>query len=465
MMQNFENIDRLFNEQLHDFSEKPRPEVWNNISERIGHNKKRKKILFITRVAAGVALLLSLSIAINYFLADKTFDNQKNITKNNIIPDNNKIDNANPNKSVEEPATSSGSVIADNFNPVKREKPSINTNEIDAQEETFITIDSAVYFDNQTESINYLSSSDLIEPKYSVIENENPLLDSNFIQEQVLSSYDSSVLLALSGNEKDFIEDEVKEKKEGKWLIGGQFGPMYTDDIFSSSSQPVVSEQINSKEKGIVSYAGGINISYSLGKRLSVESGIQYSKYGKDLNDINVVSEVNRNSYSEVNQPVLTESEDKYLIVISNSAGNIRQKDGHSTPYYSLETPASQQNLIAVDKVPNTATRYFEYVEVPITVKYKLIDRKIDFSLSTGLSANMLIAAKMDIEGEEYKIDNVNEYKYNYMAGIGLEYPILNNFIFNIEPKFRYSLNTLYKDSYELHPYSFGILSGIIYRF
>ncbi len=56
---------------------------------------------------------------------------------------------------------------------------------------------------------------------------------------------------------------------------------------------------------------------------------------------------------------------------------------------------------------------------------------------------------------------------FSSSLGMGMEYSITNNLSLNLEPTFRYYLNPFNNVAglNNLHPYSFGIFSGLSYKF
>jgi hypothetical protein len=107
--------------------------------------------------------------------------------------------------------------------------------------------------------------------------------------------------------------------------------------------------------------------------------------------------------------------------------------------------------------------QYFDYLEIPLILKYKLIDRKMDFSFSGGMVTNFLFGNSYLIEdGQSERIGEtteINEINYIGSVGLGIEYPIVTNFAITIEPRFRYYLNAFDEASnIDVHPFSFGFL-------
>ncbi len=64
------NIDRIFRDRLRNFDAEPPVEVWDNIKENLYLERKRKMTLWISRIAAGIAILTVLSVS--YFIARNT---------------------------------------------------------------------------------------------------------------------------------------------------------------------------------------------------------------------------------------------------------------------------------------------------------------------------------------------------------------------------------------------------------
>jgi hypothetical protein len=60
----------------------------------------------------------------------------------------------------------------------------------------------------------------------------------------------------------------------------------------------------------------------------------------------------------------------------------------------------------------------------------------------------------------------LNSLALSSSFGMGMEYRFSKNFSFNIEPTFRYFMNSASSDRIAgLHTYSLGVFSGVAYRF
>ncbi|MDK2979483.1 MAG: hypothetical protein PWP52_2197, partial [Bacteroidales bacterium] len=113
----------------------------------------------------------------------------------------------------------------------------------------------------------------------------------------------------------------------------------------------------------------------------------------------------------------------------------------------------------------------FEYIEVPLIIRYKIIDKIIDINLIGGVGANFLVGNNVYLMYENSKdvigkTNGVNDINYSGSLGFGLEYPILNSVNILIEPSIKYYLNPINANSaVESHPYSIGIYTGVSYSF
>ena len=91
-------------------------------------------------------------------------------------------------------------------------------------------------------------------------------------------------------------------------------------------------------------------------------------------------------------------------------------------------------------------------------------------NVSGGLSANFLYDNSTYIvnEGSRYDLDaesgDLKNMNYSGVVGLGLEYPIITKLRINLQPTFRYSLNSI-NNSGTVYPYSFGVYTGLKYNF
>jgi hypothetical protein len=202
---------------------------------------------------------------------------------------------------------------------------------------------------------------------------------------------------------------------------------------------------------------------------------LYYSRYGQEKNDIT------HNTYFYSNK-ITGEISSSDIYTVTNSTGVIAF-DQNTNSYANTQpemiiTDLNSLNSIDVKEIianqsfeedDMTISQTFDYLEIPLSVKYLIINRRLGFNVSGGILTHILVDNSVIIKqkGEATHFGKTNEItKVNYLCsvGIGLQYPVLTDLAFSIEPRFRYSLNSINKTAgINVHPYSFGIFAGIIY--
>ena len=70
MNEKSENIDRFFKKKLENYEETPGSVVLDNLAEKLGHKKERRLLIFVSRIAAGITLVIALGLAYHYLNKD-----------------------------------------------------------------------------------------------------------------------------------------------------------------------------------------------------------------------------------------------------------------------------------------------------------------------------------------------------------------------------------------------------------
>lgn len=440
------NIDLVFRNGLKDYEVLPPPEAWNNIIPVV---RRKQRPLFILRTAAAVAILLSLT-----FLAYRMSRQITGSDENNFITlnDENESRQSSPVGKKITPlqillAPSDASTLKRNsIVPIyPSETPEQNTQ---------LTGNNG----DPLQNVSYLAGSDNI----SVNESKTSVSDLLLLFETAdkkIKTEDPATL---------FTPEILTEKKSEKWSIAALVSPTYHTNFYPGNDQST--SRLGDDEQALFSYSGGVAFSYKINKRVSVQSGLYYSSFGQELSGITSFGGFQDYDYSKsgrnfevltTNGLVYTNNADIFLL---DSRSDTRLTTRYTKDYFD---PA-KANLRYID---NSLRQNFSYLEVPVIVRYKLIDKTIDFNLVGGLSSNLLVnnSVYAAVEGGKYQVgktEGLNLITFSSSLGMGMEYNISNNLSLNLEPTFRYYLNPVSQIlGLRIHPYSFGIYSGISYRF
>jgi len=116
-------------------------------------------------------------------------------------------------------------------------------------------------------------------------------------------------------------------------------------------------------------------------------------------------------------------------------------------------------------------TQSFEYVEIPLYVRYVVLDRRFDIEMMGGFSSNLLVDNPTYMENSLAqslvgKTQDMQTLNYSSTLGVGFKYELSRRFFLNLEPRVKYFLNSLNSnESVTYKPYSIGVFTEISYHF
>ena len=441
MVKRWANIDIAFRNGLKDLEVLPPQEVWDNIHPII--NKKQRPFILM-RTAALIAVILTMSfLAYRWSREISTGLDSPVIALNeeSVSPENNS------EFIIPVPITSDG----DNMIGIT----------------TKILIDSTQEFSSiAVKENNTYAEIAFIQETNSLSVNQESLLNGQQI-ETVKSSLNNS--FKVKNLEEPFLPMNDNIIVADKWSIAAMASPTYYSSF--NSGNDVLSRQLNSSEQPIISYTGGVAFSYKVNKRFSVQSGLFYSSVGQEIDGINSYGGFQHyyDTKGDHNFEVLTTSGTIY----TNNADVFLIADGPGERIMTNFTnDVFDPEKASLQPINSNLRQNFSYIELPIILRYKFIDKIIDFNLIGGFSYNMLVNNSVYTvnDGGKYfigKTEGLNMLSISSSLGMGMEYNFSEKLSLNLEPTFRYYLNPFNQlaTGSVMHPYSFGIFSGISYKF
>jgi hypothetical protein len=110
------------------------------------------------------------------------------------------------------------------------------------------------------------------------------------------------------------------------------------------------------------------------------------------------------------------------------------------------------------------------YLEMPWEMTYAVIEKRFGLKIISGFSTLFLQDNSISIVSDNRttilgRANNLNKVHFSTNIGLGIKYGFMKSFEFNIEPTFKYQINTFSNDAGNFKPYIFGIYSGISYKF
>jgi hypothetical protein len=527
-MKEKKQIDKLFQERFQNFEATPPPEAWSNIKAQLKKEKEDRKVIPLWWKLGGVAALLALLLTVGnsvfnsgdgstQLTEEETTpieNTTESTTKDAIITDNKGDDvqvatetDAEQDSSVEsdkkvysndkskEAVVSNNKMVettvaeVDNTNeekkfnqdkdPLIRDKKIVtNPNEKDAVA-TKIT-DKKVSEEKKKTEVDKIQDTNIAKTTSEKIAKTDtdlkktvtdPLIkDGNQIknnktEDAIVAKTDEEKKEDAKLEEKKSIFDAIEEnkevedavaKKEGpknRWEVSPNVAPVYYSSLGNGSSlDPTFADN---SQSGDVNLSYGAGVSYAISERLSVRTGINnvnlsYSTGDVELGSGPVSAALRSVNYGGQSGQVLT-AVDK---------GSIRPNPEGG---FGVITPKAA----GADAFINQSIRYYE---VPMELKYALVDTKFGINMIGGFSTLFLGDSEVSVEAGDFRsvlgeANNLNSLSFTTNIGLGFDYKISKRLKFNIEPMFKYQLNPYSDSSVDFNPFYMGVYTGLSFKF
>lgn len=434
------NIDLLFRNGLKDFEVLPPADVWDGIHSAV--KTKSRPIVFL-RIAAAITILLTVTYLTYRWSSELTSVPASQEMALNI-PDGTPVFTPSAGNPVYLKGTKSIQVNQSSNDIIESDL----SDKSGSIAEMPPTPEQITYF-RDTRSLSLKG----IEP----------------VNGQLLShKYNgSSIAPDIKYPDIQYMPETITPKLTNRWSVAAMASPTYYSSFSSGSDR--LSDQIVSSEQPLFSYSGGLSFSYKISKRFSIQSGLYYSALGQKVDGIDSYSGFKPydNTKGDHNFEVLTATG----TVITTNPDVFLSADGSNRVITSYTSEVFDPKKASLQPVSSSLNQDFSYLEFPVVVRYKLVDKTFGVNLIGGLSYNLLVhnSVYTTIEGNKYLVGDtrgLNPLTLSSSLGMGMEYNFSEKLSLNLEPTFRYYLNSfsVSTGSY-MHPYSFGIFSGFTYKF
>ncbi len=486
-MNDRKNIDRLFQEKFKDFEVTPDEAVWKKIKTQQNNKKKKVIILPLWYRAAGVAILITLLTGLNYIFFTDTSSEKNTITKS-------KIKNQ-TKESPYKPTTTKTPFVTEESITVLKEKSNSTTPD---KTKTVTFPDKDVLKEKSLESKQDNSSAGKITFNNSKSSTTNPNTSPNIFSEDK-TKIESTILtgkilskepVALYNKEKNRIVirplktksadintiaettntseinttenkrsifDVINKDKEvvevstttKKWNIAPSIAPVYYNTLGNASS--IDNQFADNDKNGQVNMSYGVQISYAINKRFSIRSGLNNVDLGYQTENVGFTPSANSPNLQSIDYNTASD-----IILIS---------DNENPKGFS----AFQKNPNSVQQSSGQLNQSINYLEVPLEMKYALVNNKVGINMIGGVSTLFLQKNQIHIETGDFETligeaNNLNNLSFSGNIGLGIDYELTEQLEINLEPIFKYQFNAV-NDVTNFRPYYFGVYTGINFKF
>lgn len=477
-MRKDKNLDELFRDKLLNYEQEPPAYLLENILAGVAGARRNRKIVF-WRIAGVAAALLLAFVAGWQFNIRNGQDIKQPVsvsqqTAPEVSPDvKTQLENAMSDNYQQVPANAQLAELVTESKVVKNN--SISTIKTSKSERIILPAETLTVAAN--------TESNLLKPLkslFGLIDQKNePIADLRQAQksEKMLIDINEKTIdqQIMEQNQQSMLT-ENQAKGKAKWSVGAQVSPEY--NVSRSSHSQAYASNMVSASANPVDLGGGISVEYKKGKRWSLQSGVYYSGMGQSSGNssysnryANALADFASNLGEEYfNAPVNVDAITSKMM-LNSTAGVIQFS---SVPAGLVLGTNLEDKTLAASAVVISDTRFiqnFEYIEIPLYVRYTLLDSKFDVEMMGGFSSNLLVGNETYMETSVGKnlvgsTKDMETMNYSGTLGIGLKYGLSKRINLNVEPRVKYYLNSLNSNSSVTYkPYTIGVFTGLSYEF
>ncbi|MCL5247503.1 PorT family protein [Cellulophaga sp. 20_2_10] len=496
-----ENLDKLFQDKFKDFGDVPDEKVWQRLNASLDQKKKDRFLVPMWCKLGGVAAVLAL-----LFFAIKPFFKTDEATlpvitdTEHVLP---KVDVEVVNKDakiIEEKGSSKTNsdlnideeAVVTRTNTKENTDASVVKNTAVAHEKNKSNDRSNAFAASQKNGNSVIrevnSSSDTKNGYTNGIANAS-IKNKNAVQknvetdpvdeiktksistlkeekEQLLSKQIEEAVANTDTIGKKSIYDAIKETEEeavasiktDKWSVGANVAPVYFNSLKEGS--PVDPSLVSNSKSGNVNMSYGITVAYEVSKKLSIRSGVHKVDYGYNTNNVFFKSSFDPASNSMISS--IDYDVNAASIVIETSGDALLAPSNSKLEEVSYASKSTSREGKMVQQ--------FGYLEVPLELNYALTDGKFGVHLIGGVSSLFLVDDSISLESDDLitkigESNNINTLNFSANIGFGLNYKFTPKMQLNVEPMFKYQLNTFSNSSGDFQPFSMGVYSGLSFKF
>lgn len=459
-MQNKEdNIDQLFRNRLENHEVIPPAVIWDGIVSNMEEKKRKRRMFFIWGISSAASLLLA-------FLGGWYLSNNYSEKQDTFVSTQGDHTPTIENKVNMEPSVSSSEGIKASTVAKNETSSSVHYNSFNEEKDESLSVISKL----EVVIMDLLSSG-----KVSI--RSDRAVNYNLIAMNS-DDFSESDKMLIEANLRSLEEKKI-DKKTGKWSIGVQASPAYRFDQ-SISSLDLANDAVNKSQLSSsynTNLTGGVKFEYNSGNRLTFQSGVNYAEVSQTADGVGIAFA----GQNWINN--------RFLVGTTYQDDPTKNFEyGPSSNSVSLNTQIGNANMMLPDgaevilsttdnKISPEVQKNYNldqsagYIEIPMIVRYKLINSKLGLHVLGGINTNVLVSNNVSLASTneiiaEGEIEGLNTLTFSSSLGLGLDYAITKRFILTMEPTVKMQLNSLNSQSgFDSRPYTVGIFTGISYNF
>ncbi|MGE5393917.1 MAG: outer membrane beta-barrel protein [Candidatus Saccharibacteria bacterium] len=463
---NDKNIDELFRDKLKDLEKTPPAYLFDNVMAGVSAMRRKRRLMYWRIGSVAAALLLA--FVAGWQISQYNSRTEKQVA---VLHDNKTEQSLQKENNVQKTETLSANhtQAGSSENKTPATGTDNNNNQLAYQAKA-----SAKVKPTQQEMVSHADKAEIIDPLKTI---EAKLKSSsqfaNIPGQKIEKTEDDQAVTSMDRQimEQNLqaLQSQEDNQRKNRWMVGAQVSPAVNVTRSSHSSQ-YANSMLNASSSP-VDLGAGLSVEYKPSKRWSVQSGVYYA--GIAQTSVNITSSRYEDAYSGnigmdyFNAPVNIVSD---KMMMNSTAGVIEVKNIPSGMIVgtNLEDKSLSTAVVVSDA---KFIQNFEYLEIPLYLRYSLIDARFDVQLMGGVSSNVLVGNNTYLDSNSGKTQvgktrDMQNMSYSSTLGLGVKYGLSKRVFLNVEPRVKYYLNSLNNNpSVNYKPYTIGVFTGISYSF
>jgi hypothetical protein len=445
-MKDRKHIDRLYQEKFKDFESTPREAVWKNISARLQKKERKRGILPLWYKIAGVAAVLALFVNFsNEFFSKKSKINNQAFV---ALADENFGEISIASSTYTQNMIRSSKVLQ----ALMKETKNLEINEaLEAETHRKNIKINSIKNISQAPNLTIVSKNSAYTPSdHNKSESQIASIDQEIKPEIQLRD----LPIPSSENEEEPAIITEKTIPYKKLRVSTTAAPIYYDNFGSGNT--IDDQFANNQGSSEITISYGINFAYQISEKIRIRSGISKVDLSYNTRDIAFTAAVNPSALSGINY--------------QGNIPNYRIENRSVQPFSNISASAEFNRASLASPTAGYLNQKLGFIEVPLEIEYVIIDKQIGLNIIGGgstlfLDKNMISLNASDFSTNLGEGNNLNKISFSTNIGIGLDYDIFPQFQLNLEPIFKYQINTFNNNTGNVKPYYFGVYSGFSFKF
>ncbi len=263
------------------------------------------------------------------------------------------------------------------------------------------------------------------------------------------------------------------DRGQKNWKVGVQLSPYYSS-YSADHSESYARNMTYSENRSQAELGAGISVQYKASDKWRIESGVYYSQTGdKSANSGNLFG-ANADF-----APSTTTAGSYFNTAVKLSRGEMAMNSTAGVIQFSkppsnselITIPETLAGLSSVMLTPGEFYQVFDFMEIPLNVRYRLFDSSFTLELLSGVSTNILVGNNVYMgtgpsRENVGRTGNISQFCFAGVVGVGVNYPVGKNLSISLEPRASYYLNSINQSrDVDFRPWKVGIYTGLNYEF